>query len=231
MLRRLFPCMFLMGPSSNLQRTQGLLGLSYSTTIFHAVCLYNCNTFECKWFFWHMHVSKSDVVLCLLNPSSWSGEWLGWRQGWSSWKRCRARPKGKRQRKRGCRWVAVILFSWTGWWRKCIEGGFLFLPKQLPFFLVTKVVKLRNWSTLLLSPQEYLDGEEADFRRRAWGKRTPALPKTRGPFVPLLPVAMVTREQDPSLLFSVNPKEGGHTSANGMEQRGPNISLQRVHAV
>ncbi len=65
-----------------------------------------------------------------------------------------------------------------------------------------------------MSPQEYPDGEEADFRRRAWGKGTPASPKTRGPFVPVLPVAMVTRKQDPSLLFSLNPKEGGHTSAN-----------------
>lgn len=34
-----------------------------------------------------------------------------------------------------------------------------------------------------MSPQEYLDGEEAGFQRRAWGKGTPALPKTRGPFV------------------------------------------------
>lgn len=49
--------------------------------------------------------------------------------------------------------------------------------------------------------------------------------KSRRPFVPLLPVAMVTREQDPSLLFSLNPKEGGHTSANGMSQRGLNFSL------
>lgn len=61
-----------------------------------------------------------------------------------------------------------------------------------------------------MSPQEYLDGEEADFQRRAWGKGTPVLPKTRGPFV-LLPVSMVTREQDLSLLFGFNPKGGGMT--------------------
>lgn len=79
-----------------------------------------------------------------------------------------------------------------------------------------------------MSPQEYLDGEEADFQRRAWGKGTPALPKSRGPFVPLLPVSMVTREQDPSALFSLNPKEGVHIKANGMERCGLNISLQRV---
>lgn len=42
---------------------------------------------------------------------------------------------------------------------------------------------------------------------------------------------MVTREQDPSLLFSFNPKGGGHKTANGMDQRGLNISLQRVHSV
>lgn len=93
------------------------------------------------------------------------------------------------------------------------------------------IVKLRISSRLSLFPQEHLDGEEADFQRRAWGKRTPALPKTRGPFVPLLPVAMVTREQDPGLLFSLNPKEGVHTSANEMEQRGPDTALQRVHGV
>lgn len=75
-----------------------------------------------------------------------------------------------------------------------------------------------------MSLQGYLDGEEADFQRRAWGKATPASPKTRGPFVPLLPVAMVTREQDPSLLFSRNPKEGGHISANGKEPHELNVS-------
>lgn len=68
-----------------------------------------------------------------------------------------------------------------------------------------------------MSPQEYLDGEEADFRRRAWGKRTPALPKTRGPFVPLLSVSMGTREQDPSLLFSFNPEEEVNVTAKEMD--------------
>lgn len=79
-------------------------------------------------------------------------------------------------------------------------------------------------ASFLLCLQEYLDGEEADFQHRAWGKGTPALPKTTVPFVPVLPVAMATREQDPSLLFSLNPKEGGHMLANGMEQCGPNIT-------
>lgn len=54
------------------------------------------------------------------------------------------------------------------------------------------------------------------------------LPKSRQPFVPLSPVAMVTREQDPSLLFSLNPKEGGHTPSNEMEQRGLSFSVERV---
>lgn len=112
------------------------------------------------------------------------------------------------------------------------EGArFLFLLDLQLSFLVTIIVKIRISIRLLLFPQEYLDDEEADFQRRAWGKGTPALPITRGPFVPLLPVAMVTREQDPSLLFSLNPTEGGHASANEMKQRGPDTSLQRVHGI
>lgn len=53
-------------------------------------------------------------------------------------------------------------------------------------------------------------------------------PKSRRPFVPLSPVAMVTREQDPSLLFNLNPKEGVHTSSSEMEQHGLSFSVERV---
>lgn len=42
-------------------------------------------------------------LLSLHYSSSWPREWLRRRQDWSSWKRCRARPKGKRQRK-GSSW-------------------------------------------------------------------------------------------------------------------------------
>lgn len=118
--------------------------------------------------------------------------------------------------------------SWDFW------AFFFFLQcihNLLAFFLMARFVELRNWHTVSFCPQEHLDGEEADFRHRAWGKGIPALPNSRRPFVPLLPVAMVTREQDPSLLFSINPKEGGHTSANGTEQRGLNISLQSLQSL
>lgn len=50
--------------------------------------------------------------------------------------------------------------------------------------------------------QDRLDGEEADFRRRAWGKGTPALPKTKRPFVSLLLVAMVTEKAGPEPFVS-----------------------------
>ena len=101
---------------------------------------------------------------------------------------------------------------------------------MLPVFFLS-LFKIKHLSKLSLFPQEYLDGEEADFQRRAWGKGTPALPKTSGSFVPLLPVAMVTREQDPSLLFSPNPKEEGHALTNGMQLCELNKTLQRVYGV